>query len=699
MIRRETLDGGVALLTLDTPGSVNTLTRAFNEAFQALVEEVLADEAVTGIVVTSAKDGFAAGGDLDELRTAKTPADIVAVVTPFLAALRRLETCGKPVVAALNGTALGGGYELALGCHHRIAAERPDALFGLPEAGLGLMPGAGGTQRLPRLIGLQAAADLILPGRTLDTAAALKAGLVDAVVPAGDLLSAARAWIAANPQPAQPWDRKGWTLPGLDPNTPKGRHFFTAAWARIRAASAATNEAATAILHVLHHGLERTLDAGIAVETRRFARLAVSPGAKNRMRSLHYGPRAARPSVKPDGSLRRIAVVGGGQMGTGIAFTAARAGLSVVLVEMSRDKADEAQGRVAALAERQVSRGRLTPDQAAALVARVEATDGYDACAEADMAIEAVFERPDVKHDVLRRLEAALRPGATIASNTSTIPIASLATALAEPSRLVGMHFFAPVETMKLLEIVRAAGTSDAAWRDAVMLAAILRKTVLTVNDGLGFYTSRVVSSLSSEGMTLVAEGVAPQVLDNLMTTAGFAIGPATLADLTKIPLLKDILISMSGPGAPISMDGSKAVAALSALETAGRVGRSTRQGLFDYLDDGVAPWAGLDDLFPAGDPVPLDDVRARLLVTQSLEAVRALEDGVLADPLAGDTAAVLGWGYPAHLGGPFAYVDTVGAAELVAQARALAQRYGARFAPPALLEAMAERGERFHAL
>jgi 3-hydroxyacyl-CoA dehydrogenase/enoyl-CoA hydratase/3-hydroxybutyryl-CoA epimerase len=261
------------------------------------------------------------------------------------------------------------------------------------------------------------------------------------------------------------------------------------------------------------------------------------------------------------------------------------------------------------------------------------------------------------------------------------------------------MHFFAPVETMKLLEIVRAAETSDAAWRDAVMLAAILRKTVLTVNDGLGFYTSRVVSSLSSEGMTLIAEGVAPQVLDNLMTTAGFAIGPATLADLTKIPLLKDILVSMSGPGRPKSMDGSQAVETLAALEAAGRIGRSTRQGLFDYHDDGVEPWPGLDHLFSAGDPVPVDDVRARLLVTQSLEAVRALEDGVLADPLAGDTAAVLGWGYPAHLGGPFAYVDTVGAAELVAQARDLAQRYGARFAPPALLEAMAERGERFHAL
>ncbi|RST85024.1 3-hydroxyacyl-CoA dehydrogenase [Aquibium carbonis] len=699
MISRTDLGGGVALLTIETAGPVNTLTKAFNHALLRLVDEIVADDAVTGIVITSAKDGFAAGGDLDELRAARTPADITAIVAPFLAAIRKLETCGRPVVAALNGTALGGGYELALGCHRRIAADRPDAVFGLPEAGLGLMPGAGGTQRLPRLIGMQAAADLILPGRTLDTAAALKAGLVDAVVPAGELLKACTDWIAANPGATQPFDRKGWTLPGLDPNTVEGRHFLTGAWARIRAKSAATNEAATAILHVLHHGLERSLDAGIAVETRQFARLAVSTGARNRMRVLHYGTRAARPSVKPDRSLRRIAVVGGGQMGTGIAYAAALAGLSVALVEASREKADEARGRIAALAERQVGRGRLSSDEAAALVGRIETSDSYDATADADMAIEAVFERLDVKQDVLRKLDAAMRPGATIASNTSTIPIGSLATALGDPSRMVGMHFFAPVEVMKLLEIVRADATSEKALRDARMIASAMRKTILTVNDGLGFYTSRVVSSLSSEGMTLVAEGVPPQVIDNLMTTAGFAIGAATLADLTKIPLLKDILTSMSGAGAPTSMQGSKAVDALAKLEAAGRVGRPTGQGLFDYAEDGAAPWPGLAAMFPAASTVPHEDVRSRLLVTQSLEAVRALEDGVLNDPLSGDVAAVLGWGYPVHLGGPFAYIDGVGASTIVDQARQLARDYGPRFEPPALLVRMARDGDRFHAL
>ena len=700
MIRREKRDGGIALLTLHTDGPLNTLTRAFNEAFLACVDEVLADPDVTGIVITSDKDGFAAGGDLDELRAATTPADIVAIVAPFLAALRKLETGGKPVVAALNGTALGGGFELALACHRRIAADRPDAQFGLPEAGLGLMPGAGGTQRLPRLIGLKAAADLILVGKTLDAAAALKAGLVDAVVPASDLISQATAWIAANPAPSQPYDRKGYELPGLDPNSQKGRQFFAGAWARVRAANAATNEAAIAILYALHHGLERTLDAGIAIETRQFARLAVSAGARNRMRSLHYGPKAARPAIRPDGSLRRIAVVGGGQMGTGIAFAAARAGLSVVLIDVSRQKADESLARIAAIADRQVTRGRLTDDERNALAARVEASDGYDAAGDADIAMEAVFERVDIKLQVLKNLEAVLRPDVTIASNTSTIPIATLAAAVKDPSRVIGMHFFAPVETMKLLEIIRAAETSEKAHRDAIMLAAMLRKTVLTVNDGLGFYTSRIVSSLSSEAMTLLAEGVLPQVMDNLMKTSGFAIGPVTLAELTKIPLLKDILTSMSGPDSPRSMDGSKAVDALSRLEAAGRVGRQTGQGIYDYSDDGADPWPGLAAMFPPPtQPIPADDVRARLLNTQSLEAVRTLEDGVLADPLAGDMAAVLGWGYPAHLGGPFAYIDTVGAAAFVAQSQALAETYGRRFDPPVLLLDKAARGGRFHPL
>ena len=700
MINTERLEGGVVRLDLATPGPVNTLSKAFNAEFAALVETMVTDPEITGIIIASRKDDFAVGGNLDELRAARTPQDVAEIVDPFTAALRRLETGGKPVVAALNGTALGGGFELALGCHRRIAADRTDAQFGLPEAGLGLMPGSGGTQRLPRLIGLAAAADLILRGKTLNGAEALAAGLIDEIVPADALIDAALRWIAANPKPAQPWDMHGYALPGDDPNTQKGRMFFAGAWAKARQRSADTDKAAFAILHVLHHGLERMIDPGLAIERREFMRLASSPEAKNRIRSGFYAPRAARPNV-PTGAgdaIRTLGVIGGGQMGNGIAFAAARAGLAVRLIDISDDKARESHARVAAIADRQVERGRMTGETRDALVGRVSSGADYGLLSDADFVVEAVFERLDVKHDVLAKAQAALRPGVTIASNTSTIPMAMLATALSDRERLVGMHFFAPVETMKLLEIVHGAETSGRARGEAQFVAKLLGKTPIVVNDGLGFYTSRIVSSLSGEAMTLVAEGVAPQIIDNVMRNIGFAIGPVTLAELTKLPLLRDILTSMSGEGSPVSMQGSRGVEALERLIAAGREGKLAGKGIYDYNAEGPTLWPGLAEIFPRIELEP-EIVRARLLNTQSLEAVRALEDGTVTDPLTADMAAVTGWGYPIHLGGPFAAIDTIGAEQFVSECRMLEQRFGPRFAVPPMLDKMARDRATFHEL
>lgn len=700
MITTTKLEDGIVRLDISTPGPVNTLSRDFNLEFGRVVDELLGNPDVTGIVVTSPKDDFAVGGNLDELRAARTPDEVAAIVDPFTAALRRLETGGKPVVAALNGTALGGGYELALGCHRRVAADRKDAQIGLPEAGLGLMPGGGGTQRLPRLIGLTAAADLILRGKTLGVAEAHSAGLVDEVVPAADLIAATVRWIKANPKAGQPWDQKGYQLPGDDPNSQKGRMFFAGAWAKARQRSASTDAAAFAILHALHHGLERTIDPAIAIERRQFIKLAASPEAKNRVRSGFYGPRAARPNP-PAGAgdaIKTLGVVGGGMMGNGIAFSAARAGLSVRLIDVSEHKARESFDRIAAIAGRQMERGRMSPEAREALLSRVGTGADYAALRDADFVIEAVFERLDVKHDVLGKVASVVRPGVTIASNTSTIPMARLAQPLADRGRLIGMHFFAPVETMKLLEVVHGADTSAKAKGEAQFIAKLLGKTPIVVNDGLGFYTSRIVSSLSSEAMTLVAEGVAPQIIDNVMLDAGFAIGPATLAELTKLPLLRDIMASMSGEGTPVSMKGSRAIEALDSLIAAGREGKLAGKGIYDYTPDGPVLWAGLKDLFP---PTRLEPkiVRRRLLNTQSLEAVRALEDGTVTDPLTADMAAVTGWGYPIHLGGPFACIDTIGARTFVEQCRELEARFGERFAVPALLDGMARDGTTFHSL
>jgi 3-hydroxyacyl-CoA dehydrogenase/enoyl-CoA hydratase/3-hydroxybutyryl-CoA epimerase len=700
MIGTEIRSDGVAVLTIDTPGTQNALDHAFNTAFEKEVAGLLANQAVKGIVIASGKDSFAAGGDLQQLLSVKSPADARAIVEPFLAALRKLETGGKPVVAALNGTALGGGYELALAAHRRIAADRPDVQFGLPEATLGLMPGGGGTQRLPRMIGIEKAADLILSGKTMSPKEALAAGLVDEVVSAGELVEAAARWILANPKAQQPWDAKGFSAPGFEPNDVLGRRFFASRWAKLRAKAGEHDDAASAVLYALHHGMERTLDAGIEIEKRQFGRLAASVYAKNKVRTLFYGPRAARPkpSSRAGEGIGKLGVVGGGTMGNGIAFTAARAGLAVTLIDVSDEKAAESLLRIGKIAEKLVSRGRLSESARDEIMGRIAAADDYGKLADADFVIEAVFERLDVKHDVYRKLETVLRPDVTIASNTSSIVIAKLAAGLSDPSRMIGMHFFAPVETMKLLEVIRAPETSDRAFDQAQHIAALMKKTQIVVKDGPGFYTSRLVSSLSSEAMTLLAEGVPPQIIDNAMTSAGFAIGPVTLAELTKLPLLKDIMISMSETP-PQSMKGSLAVVALEKLVDAGRGGRDAGKGIYDYGEDGPRLWDGLSGLFPAAqETLPYEDVRRRLINTQSLEAARAIEDGTIDEPLAADIAAVLGWSYPPHLGGPLGYIDTVGVSEFVAQSEALAQKFGERFMPPALLKRMADRGETFHA-
>lgn len=700
MIQEDNRDG-ILVLTLDTgPGPQNTLSRAFNEAFLKRVKALRDDASVKGVVITSAKDGFAAGGDLDELAAVGSPDDVRAIVGPFMQALRELETMGKPVVAALNGTALGGGYELALGTHYRIAADRPDQQFGLPEAGLGLMPGGGGTQRLPRLIGLQKAGELILTGKTLPTAEALKAGLIDAVAPADELIERAIAWARAHPEAQQPWDVRGFHRDDADPNTKAGRAFMAGSWAMSRARAGLGDNAASAILMALHHGLERTFDAGLAIETREFAHLASSREARAKVRTLFYGPKAGKPvaSGKARDRIQHLGVAGGGQMGIGIAFTAAKAGLQVTILDVSPEKAKEASQRIAAIGDKQVKRGRMTAEALAALTDRINATADVADLAAADFVIEAVFERLDVKHEVYRKLESVLRPEVTIASNTSSISIAALAAALKDPTRMVGMHFFAPVEVMKLLEIIRAPQTSDRALDEALAVAAKMRKTQITVTDTKGFYTSRLVSSLTVEALELLAEGVPPQVIDNVMTARGFAVGPATLVDLTKIPLLADIMASMAGEGAPIYMENTRAHEALAKLKEAGRSGRDTGAGIYDYTEDGPRPWPGLKDLFPATPDTPdAEEAARRLMNTQALEAVRTLDEGVIGSALSADIAAVMGWGFPAHLGGPAGYVDVLGAKELVAQSEALAARRGRRFTPPQSLRTLAESGKTLH--
>jgi len=649
-------------------------------------------------VLTSEKRDFLAGGDLDQLRRVQTPADAITIVTPFLKALRKLETGGKPVVAALNGTALGGGFELALACHRRIAADVPSARFGLPEVTLGLMPGGGGTQRLPRLIGIASAAPLLLEGRRLKPSDALAAGIIDAVVPPEKLREEAKAWALVNPKATQPWDVKGYRLPGFGPQSAEGRMFFMGSWTRLHKRSAGCDLASEAILQVLHHGLERGLDAGIAIETRYFARLAASPDAKAKIRTLFVGTTDAkamkmRPKDVAPTKPARVAVIGGGVMGRGIAYVAAQAGMHVDLIDVSDETAAKARDAIAKSAERDSERGRLR-GSVTDVIDRIRPTADYDGIAASDIVVEAVFERRALKRDVLKRAAAAARPGTPIASNTSSIPITELASAIPDPSCMLGLHFFSPVERMPLVEVIRTATTSDETLARALDFLKSIDKTPVVVRDGLGFFTSRIVTTYSSETMNLLAEGVAPQLIDNAAVNAGFSIGPVALCDLTTMPLLKDIFASMRGDGNRVSDRGSIARETVGKLADAGRVGKAKGNGVYSYSGEGLAACLGTKTS-------SLDEstVRERLLFVQSLEAIRTLEEGVVTRPIDGDLASVLGWGYPAHLGGVFAYVDRVGAAEFAVRARDYASRFGGRFEPPAMLLDMAKDNRRFHEL
>ena len=584
MIEREDLGDGILLLRLNVPGATaNVLSRAVNVAFAEAVGAALTDGAVAGAVIASGKADFVTGGDLDELRRLASPQEAAALVGPMLATLRRMETAGKPVVAALNGSALGGGLEIALACHRRIAADNPAARFGLPEATLGLMPGAGGTQRLPRLIGIDRAAPLLLEGRGLVAAEALKLGILDAVVPPGDLMAAAKAWALANPTASQPWDRKGFVAPGFHPQSPEGRQFFTASWPRYRRKGGAHDPAAAAILQVLHHGMERAIDPALAIETRHFARVAASVEAKNKIRTLFYAAKDARARRRPDGKPSqppaRLGIVGGGQMGCGIAFAALRAGMAVALLDVSAERAQAAHAAVARIVARETERGRLDAAAGEALLARLAVGTDYALIGKADLVVEAVFERRDLKREVLAKVAQAA-PGAVIASNTSTIPIAGLAEALPEPANLLGLHFFSPVERMELVEAIRAPATSDAAFGAGLDLVRALRKTPVAVNDGLGFFTSRVVTNYTTEALTLLAEGVPAQLIDNVAIAAGMPIGPCAMADLTSLTLLADIVASMRGDGRRTAYLGIRAEEALARLAAAERRGSAADAGI-----------------------------------------------------------------------------------------------------------------------
>jgi 3-hydroxyacyl-CoA dehydrogenase/enoyl-CoA hydratase/3-hydroxybutyryl-CoA epimerase len=706
---------GIATVEFDYPNkSQNILNAQSLGAYGETMQKALADPAVKGIVIASAKKDFIAGGDLAELGAATDAAAFHAAISQTHKLMRAIELGGKPVAAALNGSALGGGMEIALGSHYRVAADNPKARFGFPEVTLGLLPGAGGTQRVPRLVGMMAAAPLLLEGKRIKAAEAQMIGMIHAVVKVGDERTAARAWVAdalaAGTKPLQPWDTKGFKIPGGGPNTPSGMQMLMAANAMLREKTYDNYPAPRHILSCVYEGLSTNLDTGLAIEARYFTNLVMSPVSKNMIRSLFFGMNeanklASRPAGVPQQKYSKIGMLGAGMMGAGIAMSTATAGIDIVLLDTTADAADKGKEYARKQWNKQVQRGRLTAEAMQALLARIHPTADYADLKGCELVIEAVFEKREIKADVTKKTEAVIAADAIFASNTSTLPITGLAEASVRPANFIGLHFFSPAEKMPLVEIIVGKATSDATLARSMDYVRAIGKTPIVVNDSRGFYTSRVFGTYVSEGMALLEEGVPPALIDKAGLIAGMPVGPLALADEVSIELVHKIAQQTRADLGSAYVERAADRVAAKMVADLGRLGRKSGAGFYDYPADGPKHlWPGLAQQFPVkvgadgAAMLTLEEIVERLILVQSVETVRCLEEKVLRAPIDADVGAILGWGYPPFRGGPIGWLHTLGPAQAVATLDRLAEQCGPRFAAPQLLRNMAAKGERFYA-
>ncbi len=714
------VDGdGIALLTWDMPGrSMNVLSEASMRDFAEAVEKVIADPNVKGAVLTSGKPAFMAGADLSMMEgqasgsgAPKTQQERAQALyehnLKFQHLLRRVETGGKPFAAAINGTALGGGLEVTLACHYRVVADDPKIQLGLPESKVGLLPGGGGTQRLPRLIGAQAALPLMLEGKSVTPQKALELKFVHQVAPREQIVAEARKWIREVGKAEQPWDEKNFRMPGGTPHqNASNSGFFTVANATVHKNTYGLYPAQQYILSCVYEGIQVPIDAGLRIETRYFTKLLMDPTSRNMVRSMFLSMQelnklARRPKGIPEFKVRKMGVLGAGMMGAAIAHVSARAGIEVVLIDQDQAAADKGRAHAEKMLAKDVERGSLQAEQRDAILKRIVATTDYAKLSDADLVIEAVFEDRAIKADVTKKAEAVLPEHALFGSNTSTLPISGLAQASKRPGSFIGVHFFSPVERMQLVEIIRGKETSDEALAKAMDYVKAIRKTPIVVNDSRGFYTSRVFATYINEGIHMLAEGAIPALIENCGKMTGMPVAPLALTDEVALDLVykirKQTQADMGGSYEETAAD--RIVAEM--VEKHGRVGKKAGKGFYDYPKEPGGRkrlWLDLANIVQqsADQPSP-EDLKTRFLTIQALETARCVEENVVTDPREADVGAILGWGFAPWTGGPLSYIDTMGAAAFVAQCEALAQKHGKRFAPNQLLRDMAAKGESFY--
>jgi 3-hydroxyacyl-CoA dehydrogenase/enoyl-CoA hydratase/3-hydroxybutyryl-CoA epimerase len=712
---------GIALVTWDMADrSMNVITMDAIAELGTIVDKVANDAAIKGVVITSGKPAFCGGADLTMLENMRglytdmvskqgeeAAAKMVFDESRKLSQLyRRIETCGKPWVCALNGTAMGGGFELALACHYRVASDDAKTRLGLPEIKIGLFPGAGGTQRVARMLQPADALQFLLKGDQLkvDRAKAMK--LIDAVVSEADLIKAAKDWIKTGGKAKAPWDTEGFRLPGGPVYSKAGMMTFPAANAIYRRETYDNYPAARAILQVVYEGLQLPMDTALRVESRWFAKILRSPEAAAMIRTLFVSMQdlnkgARRPANEPPTSLKKIGVVGAGFMGAGIAQVTAAAGLQVALIDRDQETADKGKaGLHKALSDR-VMKGRMKGAERDELLARITPTADYAALKDCDLVIEAVYEDRKVKSDVVAKIQAVIGDEAILGSNTSTLPITTLASEFKDPARFVGVHFFSPVDRMMLVEIILGKQTGDKALAVALDYVRAIRKTPIVVNDSRGFYTSRVVGTYIREGHLMLTEGVPPAMIENVGRIAGMPVGPLALNDEVAVDLAWKILKATEADLGAKAIDPRQKKLLQEMVEKRGRFGRKNGKGFYDYPANGPKKlWPELADLQPKKldpDTIDIEELKLRLLGIQALETARCFEEKVLTDVREADVGSILGFGFAPFSGGTLSWIDMMGTKNFVAACRKLEKKYGARFAPNKLLLDLAAKGEGFY--
>ncbi|MCB9999786.1 MAG: enoyl-CoA hydratase/isomerase family protein [Methylobacteriaceae bacterium] len=720
--KHDTDADGILTLVWDMPGKpMNVLDQSLMNELDAIVDHVIADAAIKGVVLTSGKDAFCAGADLTmmegagkEFAAAVKARGQEAAMKEFMAqagagsrVFRRIETCGKPWAAAINGVALGGGFEITLACHYRVIADNAKAQVGLPEVKVGLFPGAGGTQRIPRLMATPDALQFLFKGESWKPAKAKQMNLVHEVAPEGEIVARAKAWIKGGGKAVAPWDEKNFKMPSGKIFSPIGMMVWPPANAIYRKETYDNYPAVKAILKCVYEGLQLPIDQALTVETRYFAQIMRSKEAAAMIRSLflsmgELNKGARRPKSEPKTTLKKIGVIGAGFMGAGIAYVTAMAGAEVVLVDRDQAAADKGKAHSDALISARVAKGRATAEQKEALLARITPTADYGDLKGCDLVVEAVFEDRGVKAETTKKAQAVLGADIVFASNTSTLPITSLATEAQKPENFIGIHFFSPVDKMMLVEIIMGERTGDKALATALDFVRLIKKTPIVVNDTRGFFANRCVGRYVAEGHLMLMEGVPPAMIENVARMAGMPVGPLSLNDEVAIDLSWKIVQATKKDLGEQAVDPAQEKLIKTMVVDHERFGRKNGKGFYDYPQGGKKKlWPGLSTLAGKAldpDTIDVEELKQRFLVVQAVEAARTMAEGVVTDPREADVGSILGFGFAPFTGGAISYIDFMGTKAFVELCDRLTAKYGDRFVPPALLRDMAKTGETFYA-